>query len=40
MKIIGVHPNDNTATVYLLIQDLLEIIKENGNQLKVVGIPQ
>ena len=40
MKKIGVHPNDNTATVYLLIQDLLEMIQEHGNQLKVVGIPQ
>ncbi|WP_312060601.1 prolyl-tRNA synthetase associated domain-containing protein [Anaerotignum sp.] len=40
MKKIGVHPNDNTATVYLLIQDLLEMIQEHGNQLKVVRIPQ
>lgn len=40
MKKIGVHPNDNTATVYLLIKDLLDMITEHGNQLKVVEIPQ
>lgn len=30
-QIIGVHPNDNTATVWLKINDLLDIIKEHGN---------
>lgn len=32
-SIIGVHPNDNTATVWLKTEDLINIIKENGNQV-------
>lgn len=28
--IIGVHPNENTATVWLKIKDLIEILKENN----------
>lgn len=36
--IVGVHPNDNTATVWLKADDLLEIIKEHGNQVEVVDI--
>ena len=31
--LIGVHPNDNTATVWLKVDDLIDIIKE---QLKAV----
>jgi len=29
--IIGVHPNENTATVWLKTKDLIDIIKEHGN---------
>lgn len=29
--IIGVHPNDNTATVWLNVHDLIALIKENGH---------
>ena len=36
--IIGVHPNDNTATVWLKTEDLVEIIKEHGNEVNVVEI--
>lgn len=36
--IIGVHPNDNTATVWLKTEDLLEIIKEHGNTVHVIDI--
>lgn len=32
--IIGIHPNDNTATVWLYTNDLINIIKENGNEVK------
>lgn len=35
--VIGVHPNDNTASVYLAPQDLLEIIRTHGNVLQVVS---
>ena len=36
--IIGVHPNDNTADVWLKVEDLINIIKEHGNEVFVVEI--
>ena len=36
--IIGIHPNENTATVWLKIEDLINIIKEHGNQVEVIEI--
>ncbi len=36
--IIGVHPNDNTATVWLKTEDLISLIKEHGNTVCVVEI--
>lgn len=35
-NIIGVHPNDNTATVWLKVKDLINIIKEHGNKVEIV----
>lgn len=32
-QIIGVHPNDNTATLWLKVEDLMAIIKEQGNTI-------
>ena len=37
MEKIGVHPNDNTASVYLKTEDLLGIIREHGNSLEIVS---
>ena len=37
-QIIGVHPNDNTATIWLKVTDLIDIIKEHGNQVNVVEL--
>lgn len=34
--IVGVHPNDNTATVWLQTKDLVRIIEEHGNEVRVV----
>ena len=34
---IGVHPNDNTASVYLSPEDLMNIIREHGNPLEVLS---
>lgn len=31
-NLIGVHPNDNTATVWLRSADLMSLIKEHGNE--------
>lgn len=36
--LVGVHPNDNTATVWLKADDLVNIIKEHGNEVKVVSV--
>ena len=36
--LIGVHPNDNTATVWLKVEDLIGIVKELGNQVNVVEL--
>ena len=37
-QIIGVHPNENTATVWLKVDDLINIIKEHGNQVSIIEI--
>lgn len=37
-KHIGVHPNDNTATIWLKTDDLLNIIGEHGNDIHIVNI--
>ena len=36
--LIGVHPNDNTETVLLKTTDLIDIIKEHGNEIEAVRI--
>ena len=35
---IGVHPNDNTATVWLKTEDLVRLIEDHGNRIHVVPI--
>ena len=37
-ELIGVHPNDNTATVWLEAGDLISIIREHGNAVHVVRL--
>lgn len=37
-KLIGLHPNDNTATVWLDTEDLLSIIRAHGNPVTIVKI--
>lgn len=34
--IIGVHPCDNTATVWLKAEDLINLVKEHGTQVNIV----
>lgn len=36
--LIGVHPNDNTATVWMKTTDLFHIIKEHGNEIEKIQI--
>ena len=35
---IGVHPNDNSATVVLSYEDLEKIIKASGNEIRVIDL--
>ncbi len=37
-EIIGVHPNDNTATLWLKVNDLINIIGEHGNSVNIIEI--
>lgn len=37
-SIIGVHPNENTATVWLKTKDLINIIKKHGNNVNIIEI--
>lgn len=34
--IIGVHPNDNTATIWLKVSDLISLIKKHGNDVYIM----
>ncbi|MBF7097422.1 prolyl-tRNA synthetase associated domain-containing protein [Alkalibacter mobilis] len=31
-KSLGVHPNDNTATIWLAFEDIVKVIESNGNK--------
>ena len=33
---VGVHPNDNTATIWMKTEDLIHIIRNHGNEVTVV----
>ena len=37
-KLMGIHPCDNTATVYINTRDVAKLIKEHGNELHFVKI--
>lgn len=34
--LIGVHPNENTATVWLKAGDLVRLIREHGNEVELI----
>ena len=36
--LIGIHPNDNTATVWMKASDLIDIIKSHGNEVVIAEI--
>ena len=36
--LVGVHPNDNTATVWLKTRDLLQLLEENGTQITLFEV--
>lgn len=35
---LGVHPNTNTATVWISFEDLKKVIEQNGNKIKYLNI--
>ena len=37
-EIIGVHPNDNTATLWLKVEDLITLIKDHGNKVNIINL--
>lgn len=37
-SIIGIHPNENTATVWLQGDDLVELLRENGCEVEITEI--
>ena len=37
-QIIGVHPNDNTATVWLKAEDLIRLMREHGNTVDIAEL--
>lgn len=37
-SLIGIHPNENTATVWLQGDDLVELLRENGCEVEIVEI--
>lgn len=37
-NIIGVHPNDNTATLWIKSKDLIDIIESHGNIVSVLDL--
>lgn len=36
--LIGVHPNENTATVWLKTEELVRIVKEHGNRTEIIKV--
>ena len=37
--LIGAHPNDNTATVWLKTEDLMRLLRTHGSEVRVTPIP-
>ena len=36
--VIGVHPNDNTASVFMAFSDLEKLVQEHGNDVKFLSL--
>lgn len=36
--IAGIHPNDNTATVWIRTEDLIKLVRGHGNPVHVVDL--
>lgn len=38
MDAIGIHPNDNSATIWMKTEDIISLVLEHGNHVSVVEI--
>lgn len=38
--LLGFHPNDNTATVWISFQDIKRVVEDNGNSIAYVDLSQ
>lgn len=36
---IGIHPNDNTATVHIALDDMIVLVQDQGNEIRFVDMP-
>ncbi len=36
--LVGIHPNDNTATVWIKTNDLIQLIKDHGNEVHITAL--
>ena len=36
--LVGVHPNDNTATLWLRAEDLIRVVREHGNEMEYIDL--
>lgn len=36
--LVGVHPNDNTATLWLRAEDLIRVVQEHGNEIESIDL--
>lgn len=39
-KLIALHPNENTATIWLREEELTKIIREHGNEMKIIELSE
>lgn len=39
-KLIAMHPNENTATIWLREEELTKLISEHGNEIKIVELSE
>ena len=36
--LVGVHPNDNTATLWLRAEDLIRVVRDHGNEIEYIDL--
>ena len=36
--LVGIHPNDNTATLWMKTEDLIALVREHGNEVNVISL--